>query len=131
VRFVIEFEKHLKHQDVKPALAMAKRVQDQADYLEHVFIPLARLMNKVKYDDAEESAEIVENAYLKSKEILRDTEREVIEIINKSEIKAKADAEKEIKALEEDFNKSLENIKKAVTSKEKEAINKVIQRVIN
>ena len=78
-----------------------------------------------------ESAEIVENAYLKSKEILRDTEREVIEIINKSEIKAKADAEKEIKALEEDFNKSLENIKKAVTSKEKEAINKVIQRVIN
>ena len=78
-----------------------------------------------------ESAEIVENAYLKSKEILRAAEREVIEMIHKSKIKAKADTEKEIKILEEDFNKNLENIKKSVASKEKEAINKVIQRVIN
>jgi len=78
-----------------------------------------------------ESAEIVENAYSKSNEITRDAEKEAIEIINTSEIKAKADAEKEIKTLQENFNKNLENIKKVVTSKEKEAINKVIQRIVD
>ena len=78
-----------------------------------------------------ESAEIVENAYSKSNEITRDAEKEAIEIINTSEIKAKADAEKEIKTLQENFNKNLENIKKVVTPKEKEAINKVIQRIVD
>ena len=78
-----------------------------------------------------ESAEIVENAYSKSREITRDAKKEVVEMINRSEIKAKADVKKEIKALQESFDKNLENIKKVVTSKEKEAINKVVQRVID
>ncbi|MBC7334393.1 MAG: hypothetical protein H5T85_08090 [Actinobacteria bacterium] len=77
-----------------------------------------------------EATELVEKAYLESKEILSRAEREVQEILEEAEIRAKRDAEKEIKLLEGDLHKSLGNIKDAFEARREEAIERIVQKVI-